>query len=97
MYICYTIFTLLHQDLLHIITHDYTLSYYYRKEQKFMAKIRVNITIDQELHDELKKTGKYFCRSVSQEIEYRLLHPTSTNTITTTATPTRTYYPNAVH
>ena len=50
-----------------------------------MAKIRVNITIDQELHDELKKTGKYFCRSVSQEIEYRLLHPTSTDKITATA------------
>lgn len=50
-----------------------------------MAKTRVNITIDQKLHDELKRVGAENCRSVSQEIEYRLLHPTSTNTITATA------------
>ena len=48
-----------------------------RKEQIIMPKKRVNITLSQDVYEQLQKDANSNCRSVSEEIEYRLKTPAS--------------------
>lgn len=42
-----------------------------------MAKKRINITLSQDVYEQLQKDASTNCRSVSEEIEYRLKTPAS--------------------
>ena len=43
-----------------------------------MSKERINITLPSSVLKEIKKSAEKFCRSVSEEIEYRVTHPNFT-------------------
>lgn len=52
-----------------------------------MPKKRLNITLSQDVYEQLQKDANSNCRSVSEEIEYRLKTPASTQITPAPFTP----------